>query len=328
MTLLARQLYDREFLKELFSFRLFPDAPIKFTNFVSVIFKEGNHTMKQVRTLFSLLLLINHYHEGYAQTCSDSTKKFEITKSNGTKKNTSCDWARRKPNKTSWRCKIPEVKENCPKTCTNCCQDTTEPFIIMKTGKETNCVWVAEKNTEGRCQKAPTNLNCAVTCGKCTQHPTPEPAPPTSAPSQGPTLSTEIKCLNGNPFKITLMNMGTNTAYDEVFVVAKTRWESIIKCDLSDEASIGGDWFRGNFNSNFNGAVDDVLIGYEFKHIDGFSNKLGYAGPTYIRSTGSVVSGVMVFDEDDFLSMSDGKLDNRRKTICVLTHSLTAHSLS
>ncbi len=106
------------------------------------------------------------------------------------------------------------------------------------------------------------------------------------------------------------MNMGMNNAFDSTFDAAKLRWESIIKCDLVNEASIGGnfDWFRGHFHSKFNGAVDDVVIGYEFKHIDGFSNILGYAGPTYIRSTGSVVSGVMVFDEDDFAAMSDGKL--------------------
>ena len=59
----------------------------------------------------------------------------------------------------------------------------------------------------------------------------------------------------------------------------------------------------------------------------GFMYKANIALRTAIRILKPIKS-FKVFDEDDFLSMSDGKLDNRRKTICVLTHSLTAHSLS
>jgi hypothetical protein len=63
------------------------------------------------------------------------------------------------------------------------------------------------------------------------------------------------------------MNMGSNTDYDAVFASAKARWESIIKCDLSDRPARSGD----------SSAVDDVVIGYEFKYIDGTSSVLGFA---------------------------------------------------
>ena len=105
------------------------------------------------------------------------------------------------------------------------------------------------------------------------------------------------------------MNMGSNTDYDAVFASAKARWESIIKCDLSDQAATSGDRFAGQFaGKSYSGAVDDVVIGYEFKFIDGTSSVLGFAGARAIRGdTRSPISGIMVFDEDDFASMPSGK---------------------
>lgn len=100
--------------------------------------------------------------------------------------------------------------------------------------------------------------------------------------------------------------MGTNTNYDVAFSAAKAKWESIIKCGLSD---VGGgqvsDWFYNQFSSTFNGPIDDVAIGYSMEYIDGPSNILGFAAATYYRNGfPSPVSGIMKFDQDDFNNMS------------------------
>jgi len=102
------------------------------------------------------------------------------------------------------------------------------------------------------------------------------------------------------------VNTGTNTNFDAAFASAKARWESIITGDLIGEAAGGvADWFGGQLSASYSGAVDDVVIGYEMKYIDGLNNILGSAGPYYYRtSTLSPVSGVMSFDEDDFANMS------------------------
>ena len=136
---------------------------------------------------------------------------------------------------------------------------------------------------------------------------TPETTP---APTQGPTAAATTLCPNGasSPFTITLMNMGSNTDFDAAFASAKAKWESIIKCDLQDIASQPSsfDWFNGQFSEPFNGAVDDIVIGFSLEFIDGESNALGFAGAQFLRGqTGlSPISGIMVFDQDDFAAMS------------------------
>ena len=102
------------------------------------------------------------------------------------------------------------------------------------------------------------------------------------------------------------MNTGTNTNFDAAFASAKARWESIIIGDLVDfPADPGVDWFGGKLSASYSGAIDDVVIGYEMKYIDGINNTLGGAGPYYYRtSTNSPISGVMIFDQDDFAAMS------------------------
>jgi|AntRauTorckE5430_2_1112549.scaffolds.fasta_scaffold01228_5 hypothetical protein len=133
---------------------------------------------------------------------------------------------------------------------------------------------------------------------------------PTDKPTPAPSSTPTTLCPNGNSFTITLMNMGSNLTYDAIFEKAKSRWESIIKCDLSDAPGLpaNSDWFSGYFSTTFNGPVDDVVIGYEFKEIDGVGRTLGFAAATYFREdTRSPVSGIMVFDQDDFDSKSDSK---------------------
>ena len=107
--------------------------------------------------------------------------------------------------------------------------------------------------------------------------------------------------------------MGTNTNFDSAFQAAKLKWESIIKCDLSDRTSSsnGADWFSGQFSQPYTGPVDDVVIGFAMVYIDGTSgpiNILGQAGARYHRAGyTSPLSGIMEFDEDDFAIMSQSK---------------------
>jgi hypothetical protein len=112
------------------------------------------------------------------------------------------------------------------------------------------------------------------------------------------------------------MNMGSNTNFDAAFASAKARWESIIKCDLQDIAarsqSSDFDWFNGQFSpKSFNGAVDDVVIGFSIESIDGVNGVLGFAGAQYLRTGqtagSSPISGIMVFDQDDFDTMSQSE---------------------
>ena len=114
--------------------------------------------------------------------CSDSTDSFLAIKpgDNAWQKMKTCQgWVSRKS--TAWRCyKVGGVKDACPKTCLNCCEDTPGTFELLGNGKTKTCIW-ASANTETRCRKPPTRQLCAVTCGLC---PTPSPvASPVAPPS-------------------------------------------------------------------------------------------------------------------------------------------------
>jgi len=103
--------------------------------------------------------------------------------------------------------------------------------------------------------------------------------------------------------------MGNNTDFDSAFEAAKLKWESIIKCDLPDFAANTDaefDWFNGQFApQTFNGPVDDVVIGFAMIYIDGPSNTLGRAGARFLRGGNtSPISGIMEFDEDDFVNLT------------------------
>lgn len=101
-------------------------------------------------------------------TCTDSTEFFTATKpgENAWVKQKTCQgWVNNRS--TAWRCKfVGGVKENCPNTCTNCCKDNVDSFVLLGNGKTKTCAWAAE-NTSMRCRKPPTRQNCAVTCGEC-----------------------------------------------------------------------------------------------------------------------------------------------------------------
>lgn len=108
------------------------------------------------------------------------------------------------------------------------------------------------------------------------------------------------------------------TQYDKIIQEAAIRWQLIIKDDLPDiprSSNDGFDLFNGKFPGRpVNVAVDDVLIGFEIRSIDGVGSTLGEAVPTtfdYNRDEGSfrAVAGSITFDLDDFTVLDgDGVL--------------------
>jgi len=110
-------------------------------------------------------------------------------------------------------------------------------------------------------------------------------------------------------FNIQLVNMGSNIdeRYVEAFESAAKRWSKVVVGDVPNiDAGMVQDWFSGQFDQPYNGAVDDLVIGYEISdRIDGPGGTLGSAGPVFIRQDGfgrltSTISGVMNFDGQDF----------------------------
>ena len=164
--------------------------------------------------------------------------------------------------------------------------------------------------------------NCCY-CGGGIITTSPPSAIPTPSPTPSPTPDPSvITCPNGETFKITLINTGTNTRYDAAFASAKKRWESIIKCGLADvpplsSISQDNDWFAGQLSKPYNGPVGDLVIGYEFISIDGRFNILGQATNIYQRpATGSPISGIMQFDVVDFDALPSSKYINRLEYTC------------
>ena len=95
-------------------------------------------------------------------SCSDSTDPFMAE---GWTKAMTCERLANR-NSTPWKCaNIDGVKEACPLTCLNCCQETTEKFKLWN-GKTRDCEWASE-NVEARCKKPPTMTMCPITCGEC-----------------------------------------------------------------------------------------------------------------------------------------------------------------
>jgi len=166
------------------------------------------------------------------------------------------------------------------------CLDNPSYKLITKKGRKKPCEWIRE-NIWRKNQYCSTinngyevNSVCAESCQSCAD------------------------------FSITLVNAGDNTNYDQAFVKAKKRWESIIIGDLSNTANPGGlDFFVDLLSVNYTGSVDDIVIGYEISYIDGPGETIGYAGPIYYRPTYAPLSGVMIFDEDDFASYANDDID-------------------
>ena len=111
---------------------------------------------------------------------------------------------------------------------------------------------------------------------------------PFEGPSEKPSEQPSVQHPESN-FHILLKKMGSVSSYEESFMNAKERWESLIMGDLIDiprQPYPDFDWFEGTWQDHrTNAAVDDVIIGYEIGTIDGPGEILGVAGPTYARQT-------------------------------------------
>ena len=114
-------------------------------------------------------------------------------------------------------------------------------------------------------------------------------------------------------FTIEILNMGKSDIDESLtgaFELAAKRWEKVIVGDVTPSFAAGStdDWFNGQFAAPYNGAVDDVVIGFEIADIDGPGGTLGAAGPIFVRTTDqgaplSPISGVMIFDLADVMQM-------------------------
>ena len=117
-------------------------------------------------------------------------------------------------------------------------------------------------------------------------------------------------------FNIQLINMGSqdiDSSLVEAFEFAAARWSTVIVGDVTPDFPAGtvSDWFSGQFSAPFDGAVDDLVIGFAITDIDGPGNVLGGAGPIFTRvdqfgNALAPISGAMVFDLADVSQMPIG----------------------
>ncbi|KAL7556684.1 hypothetical protein ACA910_009651 [Epithemia clementina (nom. ined.)] len=152
----------------------------------------------------------------------------------------------------------------------------------------------------------------------------------TTAPTTAPVPPTD-------QFNIELMNMGSETAYDAVLQAAANRWERVIVGDLTDvpEDPAEPDLFQGAFPgaAAVNQAVDDILIGYDFKSIDGADEVLGRATPTRITARASTpgnkvlpYASVITFDMEDFQSKNLNNPADFNTLVTIAVHEM-GHAL-
>jgi len=103
-------------------------------------------------------------------SCSDSSLRFKITKSDGRKIMRNCEWVSN--NNTNGRCALTGVAAACASTCNTCdllCEDSSLRFKMIKSdGRKIMraCEWVSN-NTSGRCQLDGVKEACRVTCNNC-----------------------------------------------------------------------------------------------------------------------------------------------------------------
>mmetsp|Transcript_11310 Transcript_11310/g.21166 ORF Transcript_11310/g.21166 Transcript_11310/m.21166 type:complete len:898 (+) Transcript_11310:251-2944(+) len=87
---------------------------------------------------------------------------------------------------------VPSVNPTTAPTMFNCTEnyDVTGDFYVKELDTDKNCLWVARKDTDIRCQYSSVRNNCPVICGLCPGPPSGVPSPkPSARPSTNPTLS-------------------------------------------------------------------------------------------------------------------------------------------
>lgn len=140
----------------------------------------------------------------------------------------------------------------------------------------------------------------------CTYLPVPYPIPFPNTPTS-------------SVFNIELLSCASDPSQNAAFIAAAQKWMSVITADLSD-FTWGPQFgyfvplsdFEGHQLARI-GFVDDLLIAFSVRAIDGPYGVLGQGGPTYYRSwsTKHPFTGYMFFDSADWEIMRvDGTLEN------------------
>jgi hypothetical protein len=139
--------------------------------------------------------------------------------------------------------------------------------------------------------------------------PAPVPVPvPVPIPVPAP-VPVPVPVLPPSNYNIDLDLVGVSTSDQAFFTNAKSRWESIIRGELTDILT-------STFDPPSQGCVypvivDDLYICSRFVAMDGPGRVLGFAGPTYIRSANRLtITGEMEFDSADIASLkSNGNFE-------------------
>ncbi len=123
----------------------------------------------------------------YYVWCRDSNKRFDVPSLWWINHKKNCDWAAK--SNPWWKCKISEVRNNCPKVCRTCnCKNNQKRFKVN--GKMRSCSWAAAEKTLWRCNNIDSvRRNCPLLCGECDVDNSPSVAPQSSN-SQQPTTET------------------------------------------------------------------------------------------------------------------------------------------
>ena len=102
------------------------------------------------------------------RSCEDSPFRFKVVK-NGNRFTRDCIWVSKRATKS--RCRLGGVKGQCPSTCGTCsnCVDSNSRIQFKYNNKKItrDCIWVANKNTQGRCKIPGMEYTCRVTCSTC-----------------------------------------------------------------------------------------------------------------------------------------------------------------
>ncbi|KAI8468867.1 MAG: hypothetical protein J3K34DRAFT_294385 [Monoraphidium minutum] len=114
-------------------------------------------------------------------------------------------------------------------------------------------------------------------------------------------------CWDQQRFNIKLKNVCSDTSQDAAFAAAARRWEQLLVRDAPHYTNAEKRDLTGGVFQTFWGVtvppytedVDDVIMFYCIKPIDGANNALGVGGPIYYRPSYTTISAQMIFDSDD-----------------------------
>ncbi|KAL7569457.1 hypothetical protein ACA910_009640 [Epithemia clementina (nom. ined.)] len=157
-------------------------------------------------------------------------------------------------------------------------------------------------------------------------------AQPSKQPSTRPSLGPTPTIISAR-FDIELLNIdGQFPEWDATIRRAADRWEQVIVGDLFDVAAAGGDLFNGLFGTSVSQDVDDILIGYDYRDIDGQGNALALGQPTAVlRNRGTIDyfiphAGAVFFDQIDMAQLDPNNDDDVRDVFLISIHEI-GHAL-